>query len=453
MNSISQTKIITTNIGYALCLHFDSFPSIDEIIRQSIYRAYEKYSCYWLMGSEWLSDSPIDKDHFNEYFRKELEEYSKYRKGINTRVIGTLIINDLQALAFFRKIHDEYTVVLYNSRDFQHEDYEQLERAWSQQSESVSKLSEFLFSDAPSEFKHNLFGPPTLFYIINKTKGIVSADDVENNLTNSGSEFYSFIKRFFCAKGVHPERLPRGTVNNEFVLIRHPSYYYSEKLNEKFMLIPIRPELHLPARMRVIDIVAAVEHYHSRFYAYLKAAGVILESVGEQTRFLSQILREKDFSSMSLRQIKVEFIGITKNYRELIDNYLSATALQEELDHTYDDVSHLVSGLVQESSYSTDKERRINRNIEGPVESIMLEFKMRHTKALRMISASISRSYTSFKTLSEEISSLYQIAIANTMLGYTVQIKYLTIVLVIFGIVAIAPYLTNGMRFILSLLK
>ncbi len=453
MTRSNQEELLAQRIGYTFLVHLNPFKNSIIIIKSLIIKISQEFKCEWLPGGKWLSKNPIKIENFEQYFDLALDKYSEYSEGLQSRIIGTLIFDEYPTLIYFNKIQEGWTIGFYCSKEIDSKNVFEDSSYWEELDILLNKLVIEFFKDVNYKFNKILSGPYTKLFIIENLKDVRSHDFTEQQLINSDKSLNIFLEENFCIKGNIPYTLPRSVINNNFFLIRKPSFNYSKKIEEKFLLIPTNPNLNLIDRLSIIEPIGSIEFYYSIFHSSLSDSKKGIIKVNKSLPFLFKMLDSLNDSTQNLELLKKRFLKINKKYRKLINSYTKISLFNEDLYNAYNNANNYLSTILEDQHYSNVKEKRIKKDIVGVFESMLNEFTYKHAKSLSTASSSISRSYTSFTALSNQVNTAYQLYLSTAMNKYTKQIKLLTIVLIIIGLVTIFPIFKDIIIYFSDLLK
>lgn len=452
MSRSNQKKFIVERIGYTFLVHLNTFKNSNTVLKSLIIKISQEFKCEWIPGGKWLSKNPIKIQDFEQYFDLALDKYSEYSEGLQSRIIGTLIFGEYPTLIYFNKIQEGWTIGFYCSKDIDSKNVFEDNSYWKELDVLLNRLVIEFFKDISHKFNKLLSGPYTKIFIIEKLKDTHSSDFIEKQLIDSDKSLNIFLEENFCIKGNIPYTLPRSVINNNFFLIRKPSFNYSSKIEEKFLLIPTNSNLNLIDRLPIIEPIGSVEYYYSEFHSSLSDSKKGIIKVNKSLPFLFKMLDSLNDSTQDLDLLRKRFFKINKEYRKLINNYTKISLFNEDLYNSYNNANNYLSTILEDQYYSNVKEKRIKKDIVGVFESMLNEFSYKHAKSLGTASSSISRSYTSFTALSNQVNTAYQLYLSTAMNKYTKQIKVLTILLIIIGIITLYPIIKELIIYISNLL-
>ena len=443
MESIGNENKIR-RLGFCLSLHIEAYDDIDAIIKTMVASMFSLSSVFWKPGNFWREEQLEDKEKFTVSFDREISVFDNYYEGIQTRNIGSLIINhsnsfienskSSQYIISFRKIHDGYEIMLFAFGETLSIGLVNCVDLYNSLESEIMQISEVLFESAPIKFRSNLVGPTTVFYIINKLDKNTS---LEEELTNPTSDYSTFLQKVFCSKGVEYKKLPRSYIDNKLILIRHPSYHFYREMSEKYLLLPISTEIDIPSLMRTVDIFSSIEYYFTRFFLFIRIAYDKLHEIEKKTQSIFPFLEKVLLSKPPYKEASALLDEINTRSNYLFVTYSKVDKIQEEADHMYSDAMYLISGVVTPSSYSQLNEKRLSQTIEGVAESIGQEMQMRSYHTKNSISRAVGRSYTTISSVSNLTRANYELFLNKTMVNYTKEIKHLTILIAVLTIVIV----------------
>lgn len=429
-------------ISYCLSIHFASYQDIDAIIKTIISDILNHSESKWIPGNFWLNSSFEDINKFTSSFDREVNDFDKYYEGIQTRSIGSLILdasviikNDFilpQSIISFRKLHDGYLVMFFIFSKEINNNLKECIELFNLLKLNTDSLIEFVFKNSPEKFKNNFIGPPTVFYIINN---ITKKVDLEILFSDSSSSLSSFLKTYFCSKGVKYHNIHRASVGSDIFLIRHPSYHFFYDLNEKFLLIPEDLEIPRSSLFKTVDIFSSIEYYYTSFLRFIRATNFLTEEIDKKTQQLFPLFNKTRLPSLSPKETNQILDEITETSKDLFPKYPTADKAIEEAEHMFSDATYLISGIVSPSSYSQIIEKRLSPIIEGVAESIGKEMQMRLHHLRNFLPRALGRSYNKLTNATNLIRAHYELILNKTMVNYTSQIKQLTIVIVILTLI------------------
>lgn len=449
---MATMQVIADRLTICLGHHIESYDGIDAGTNALITHMLSYGQVFWKPGEPWSQSRLVDRDKFQSNFDRELELFHKLAKGIQTRVLGSLVISNPQELfassqasqfiVAFRKIHDGYEMMLIASS-------RSIEGGLSEYSglvELIEKeckdLAELLAGKVPELFKTRMLGPLTVFYYLPLPEHGAA---LENELRDPSSQMASFLQRFLCTTGVDCTRLPRSSIDASLCVVRHPSYHYTPDMSERLVVLPVDENMTNYTLLRTIDIFSSMEYYYTRFLYMIRAAEELMAETHEKSQSILYLLRDARLCSLTSGQTGPLLAEVIERGQELFDAFPTTDLLLEEAEHMYNDAGYLISGIVAQSAYGESTEKRLGQGIEGVAESIGKEMDMRLHHIKVSLPRRLGRSYNSFITVSNLIRARYDLLsneathlLNQTMLDHTRQIKYLTILVTMLTFLAVA---------------
>ena len=310
-----------------------------------------------------------------------------------------------------------------------------------------------LFEGASQDVENRYYLPNTVFYIINPLYTDISVDSINEMLENSSSPISHFLLNYFCIKGVNPQKLPRSIIDNRFYVLRHPSYYFNQDLSEKFLLLPVYEDSNIIYWVRTIDLIASIEFYFTKFFYLIKVSYDLLSSIDSKTKSIVDSMNEMKLTSLKPKETNNVLIKLINLSQELFPQYPLCDKLQEELEHLYNDTTHLIDNILKPNIYSQASEQHVSNEIQGAIETIGNEFQMRINLILRNLPRITGRLYHTLTNITNLTRSYYEITSNKTMINYTRNIRALTIILILLTIVLIVPLLIEFIPFCVSFIS
>lgn len=412
-------NLTATKLGLCLSMHFASLDGVDEILKSFISRFLDTYKGSWIQGTHWQSKGEATKSSFEQSYDEELAIYQKLISGIQTRVIGNIVIDnpanlitESESSSFvisFRKIHEDYEIMMFafakeaetSINDFGHR-FNGLEK-------EIFGVWESFFVNADENVKNRYYLPNTVFYFIERWNEEVPKETLVQDLNDQSSEFFKFISDYFCVQGTEPIKIPKSVIDDKFYVFRHPSYYYSQELSEKFLLMPASDLADLSSLIRTVDIISSVEFYFTKFFYLVRGVYGMLAEIDEKSRTLINSFYKTELTTLRQEETETElkkFIGLS---HELYPKFPLCDKLIAELEHQYSDASHLIGGITANSVYSQAAEKPFTDDCQGAIATIGLEFQMRLQEILRNLPRNLGRLYHDLNSVTNLIKSYYDI--------------------------------------------
>jgi len=421
-----------------ITLHIFPFDNIDNEIKAKISSFLQKFPySEWKEGNYWNPGKTVDLRGFPDSFEKEIQNFNLYLEGIQTRNIGSIIfenpsLKEDTAVSFFitsfRKIHDGYCITFYALGKEQSLTFMKCIPEWQKLKSEGMELIETMLIRESDTFKDKLVGPPTIFYAITTLNADVDKNKIEEELREKSSTFNKFVKTLLCTQGTKNINLPASLIDDNILTIRHPSFNYSFKLNENFFLIPLN-KINIEVLIKTIDILSSIEFYFANIFMYAELSGQLLAQLKSATQPIHSIIKKLHFSFHN--DVSGKMSTLRSSRLKLLDMYITANNALDEIEHSFSDLTYLVSSTIIQSSHSQIFEKQFSTLAEGVVKSIGIDAEMRVKNAQIYISKIGGRSYS----MSSEVSSIlstYRTEELNTnMLRYTKQVKGLTVFIAI----------------------
>jgi len=373
-------------LGFCLTLHFASLENIDEEIKSSIANFLERFpESKWKRGNYWMPSTLETLDTFNQSFEHEIKDYEKYYEGIQTRSIGSIVIENPSIIlketkvstyiVSFRKIHESYCAMFFALSKNLNLELLDCSKVWNNLETETLHLIELLYKNKSTRFKHNLLGPATVFYLITKSTACFEPSKIEEDIKDGNSILHKLPENLLCAKGVKPEKLPLSTLDNKVIVLRHPSYNFSPEMSEKFLLLPTVEE-KLEFYIRTVDILSSIEYFFTKLFKYARTIDELLTLQDEKSSLVLPLMERVSLLS-DKKEITQTTNKLSEKRMELLKLYHLANKAKYEIAHIYEAMSYLIDGALIQSSYSQILEKPMSDRIEGVIKSIKIEAEMR----------------------------------------------------------------------------
>lgn len=405
--------------GYCLSMHLAHIDGIDGILKDFISRFLKKYDGSWINGTYWQSKLDPDKVYFEKAFDEEIATFYKLISGIQTRVIGNVLIDTPSNLITnsesssyilsFRKIHEEYEIMIFAFAKEAKTPLEEFENQFNALEKEIFNVWELFFLDADESLKNRYYLPTTVFYFVQGWNEAVSKEALIQNLRNPSSHFFKFINYYFCVQGTEPIKIPKSIIDDKFYVFRHPTYYYSQELSEKFLLIPVNQSTNLDSLIRTVDIISSIEFYFTKFFNLVRGVYELLSEIDEKSRTLISSFYKTEITTLKQEETEKELKKFISLSQELYPKFPLCEKVIAELEHLYSDASHIIGGITSNSVYSQASEKPFSDDTQGAIETIGFEFQMRLTEILRNLPRNLGRLYHDLNSITALIKSYYDL--------------------------------------------
>lgn len=417
--SEDRNDCIANQLGYCLSIHMAHIDGIDAILKDLISQFLDKYNGKWIQGTYWQSTGEPTKNNFEQFFDEEIVTYQKLISGIQTRVIGNIVITnpanlitESKSSSFiisFRKIHEEYEIMMFAFAKEVETSINEFGIRFNELENEIFRVWELFFSGADESVKNRYYLPNTVFYFVERWNEEVSKETLVQNLNDQSSEFFKFINEYFCIQGTEPIKIPKSVIDDKFYVFRHPSYYYSQELSEKFLLMPANDSANLSSLIRIVDIISSVEFYFTKFFYLVRGVYGLLAEIDEKSRTLINSFYKTELTTLRQEETEAELRKFIALSHELYPKFPLCDKLIAELEHQYSDASHLIGGITTSSVYSQASEKPFTDGSQGAIETIGLEFQMRLQEILRNLPRNLGRLYHDLNSVTNLIKSYYDI--------------------------------------------
>lgn len=450
----AQSRIQRLAFCYGLAYH--SLDNIDNVVKTLISDSLSRFhSSYWKPGNFWEMKEPEDLEKFDTSFEVELRKSKETYEGIQTRAIGSIVIdrpeilldecNSLKHMVMFRKIHDAYLLMFMCFSNVIDTNIRDCMNSFNLLKKEAMSLSNLIFMTTAKSVRYNVIGPPFLFYLIQQIDNRI---EVEEDLAQKDSDLSFFLREHFCAQGVPYKNLPRSSIDDKIIVIRHHSYHFHPEMSEKFLFFPSALQIDDSFLIRAVDIFASMEYYFTMFFWAVRTTATLVEEIDANTQPIFSVLEQARLPSLTPKETIQILTDMTSRSQTLFGIYPRADQMLQHAEHAYEDAGYLISGIVSPSSYSQLTEKRLSEIVEGAAESIGKELQMRLSHAKNKLPRILGRSYSTVNSVSNLVRAHYESILNRTMVDYTRHIKILTIAImvltilgVIFTIISLSPKL------------